>query len=331
MIYNSATELIGHTPLLRLNNLASALGLPFAPLAKLEYLNPAGSTKDRAALFMIDEAERNGQLQKGGTIIEPTSGNTGVGLSMICAIRGYRLILTMPETMSQERISLLRAHDAEVVLTSAEEGMTGSVAKAQQLHDEIAGSIILGQFSNPANPQAHYATTAQELWEDTGGEITAVVAGIGTGGTICGIGRRLKELGDIKIIGYEPATSPLITEGKSGSHKLQGIGANFIPGNYDQEVVDEVLTVKNEDAIAMARLMAQTEGILVGFTGGGAISAACQLIRDRYQQPMVRQDHQPTTQNPQPATQNPQPPANIIAILPDGGERYLSTDLYQAI
>ena len=307
MIYNSATELIGRTPLLRLNNLASALGLPFAPLAKLEYLNPAGSTKDRAALFMIEEAERNGQLQKGGTIIEPTSGNTGVGLSMICAARGYRLILTMPETMSKERIALLKAHGAEVILTSGEQGMTGSVAEAQRLQSEIEGSIILGQFSNPANPQAHYETTAQELWNDTNGNITAVVAGIGTGGTICGIGRRLKELGNIKIIGYEPATSPMITKGISGSHKLQGIGANFIPENYDRDVVDEVVTVSNEDAVAMARLMAKTEGILVGFTGGGAISAACQLIKN---------------------TNLHQPAANIIAILPDGGERYLSTDLF---
>ena len=307
MIYNSATELIGRTPLLRLNNLASVLGLPFAPLAKLEYLNPAGSTKDRAALFMIEEAERNGQLQKGGTIIEPTSGNTGVGLSMICAARGYRLILTMPETMSKERIALLKAHGAEVILTSGEQGMTGSVAEAQRLQSEIEGSIILGQFSNPANPQAHYETTAQELWNDTNGNITAVVAGIGTGGTICGIGRRLKELGNIKIIGYEPATSPMITKGISGSHKLQGIGANFIPENYDRDVVDEVVTVSNEDAVAMARLMAKTEGILVGFTGGGAISAACQLIKN---------------------TKPHQPAANIIAILPDGGERYLSTDLF---
>ena len=305
MIKESILELIGSTPMLKMKRLATAMKIDVAPMAKLEYLNPAGSIKDRTALFMIEDAEKRGILMPGATIIEPTSGNTGVGLSLICAVKGYKLILTMPDTMSAERINLLRAHGAEVVLTDGTKGMNGAVAESEQLNKEIKGSVILGQFINKSNPLAHYSTTANEIWNDTNGKVDAVIAGIGTAGTLCGIGKRLKELNpEIKIIGFEPASSPLITQGKSGSHKLQGIGANFIPDIYDATVVDEVRTVTNEDAIATTRLIAQTEGILTGYTGGAATFCAAEVIRE------YPEFH------------------NVVAILPDGGERYLTTDLY---
>lgn len=305
MIKESILELIGSTPMLKMKRLATAMKIDVAPMAKLEYLNPAGSIKDRTALFMIEDAEKRGILMPGATIIEPTSGNTGVGLSLICAVKGYKLILTMPDTMSVERINLLRAHGAEVVLTDGTKGMNGAVAESERLNKEIKGSVILGQFTNKSNPLAHYSTTANEIWNDTNGKVDAVIAGIGTAGTLCGIGKRLKELNpEIKIIGFEPASSPLITQGKSGSHKLQGIGANFIPDIYDATVVDEVRTVTNEDAIATTRLIAQTEGILTGYTGGAATFCAAEVIREY---PEIH---------------------NVVAILPDGGERYLTTDLY---
>ena len=305
MVKESILELIGSTPMLKMKRLATAMKIDVAPMAKLEYLNPAGSIKDRTALFMIEDAEKRGILMPGATIIEPTSGNTGVGLSLICAVKGYKLILTMPDTMSVERINLLRAHGAEVVLTDGTKGMNGAVAESERLNKEIKGSVILGQFTNKSNPLAHYSTTANEIWNDTNGKVDVVIAGIGTAGTLCGIGKRLKEHNpEIKIIGFEPASSPLITQGKSGSHKLQGIGANFIPDIYDATVVDEVRTVTNEDAIATTRLIAQTEGILTGYTGGAATFCAAEVIREY---PELH---------------------NVVAILPDGGERYLTTDLY---
>lgn len=305
MITDNIIQLIGNTPMLRASNFAARMGSNIAPLAKLEYLNPAGSIKDRTALSMIEDAERQGILKPGATIIEPTSGNTGVGMSMICAVKGYRLILTMPDTMSMERINLLRAHGAEVVLTDGTKGMDGAVAESEKLKNEIDGAVILGQFVNPANPLAHYTSTAEEIWADTQGKIDAVIAGIGTAGTLCGIGKRLKELNPkVKIIGVEPASSPLITKGVSGPHKLQGIGANFIPKIYDANVVDCVEAITNEDAITASRLFAQTEGILIGYTGGAALVCAIKVIKEN---PSFK---------------------NVVAILPDGGERYLSTDLY---
>lgn len=305
MITDNIIQLIGNTPMLRASNFAARMGSEIAPLAKLEYLNPAGSIKDRTALSMIEDAERQGILKPGATIIEPTSGNTGVGMSMICAVKGYRLILTMPDTMSMERINLLRAHGAEVVLTDGTKGMDGAVAESEKLKNEIDGAVILGQFVNPANPLAHYTSTAEEIWADTQGKVDAVIAGIGTAGTLCGIGKRLKELNPkVKIIGVEPASSPLITVGVSGPHKLQGIGANFIPKIYDANVVDCVEAITNEDAITASRLFAQTEGILIGYTGGAALVCAIKVIKEN---PSFK---------------------NVVAILPDGGERYLSTDLY---
>lgn len=305
MITDNIIQLIGNTPMLRASNFAARMGSDIAPLAKLEYLNPAGSIKDRTALSMIEDAERQGILKPGATIIEPTSGNTGVGMSMICAVKGYRLILTMPDTMSMERINLLRAHGAEVVLTDGTKGMDGAVAESEKLKNEIDGAVILGQFVNPANPLAHYTSTAEEIWADTQGKVDAVIAGIGTAGTLCGIGKRLKELNPkVKIIGVEPASSPLITKGVSGPHKLQGIGANFIPKIYDANVVDCVEAITNEDAITASRLFAQTEGILIGYTGGAALVCAIKVIKEN---PSFK---------------------NVVAILPDGGERYLSTDLY---
>ncbi len=303
-ICDSLTDLIGHTPLLRLERWADAWGLPCAPLAKLEMMNPAGSVKDRTALWMIDDAEKRGVLTAGGTIIEPTSGNTGVGMAMISRVKGYRVILTMPDTMSKERIGLLKAYGAEVVLTPGKDGMAGSIAEAERLNMEIEGSVILGQFDNPSNPQAHYDSTAEEIWKDTGGQVDAFVAGIGTGGTLCGTARRLKELnGGVYIIGVEPASSPMIAEGRSGAHKLQGIGANFVPGNYDGSVVDEVMGIEDDDAIRAARLLAEKEGLLCGFSGGAALVAAGRRIRRTGE-------------------------GNVVVVLPDGGERYLSTELF---
>ncbi len=300
------TDLIGNTPLLRLNNYSRTSGLSTAPLAKLEYFNPAGSVKDRAALYMILDAEERGILKPGATIIEPTSGNTGVGLAFICTVRGYKLMLTMPDTMSRERMSLLKAYGADLVLTPGKEGMAGSIAKAQELCNSIDGAVILQQFENCANPQAHYCTTAEEIWRDTEGKIDAFVACVGTGGTISGTARRLKELApSIKVIGVEPASSPVLNGGEKGAHKIQGIGAGFIPAIYDAAVVDEVFCVTDEEAMSAARALAATEGVLTGFSSGAALHAASELIR-----------------------RGGYDGKNVVVLLPDGGERYLSTELF---
>ncbi|MBQ3152060.1 MAG: cysteine synthase A [Bacteroidaceae bacterium] len=305
-IADTIIDLIGNTPLLRVNNFSRAEGLSTAPLAKLEYFNPAGSVKDRAALYMILDAEERGLLKPGATIIEPTSGNTGVGLAFICTTRGYKLILTMPDTMSRERMSLLKAYGAQLILTPGKEGMAGSIAKAQELCDTIEGAVILQQFENGANPAAHYNTTAEEIWRDTEGNIDAFVACVGTGGTISGTARRLKELNpSIKVIGVEPAASPVLNGGEKGTHKIQGIGAGFIPSIYDASVVDEVFCVTDEEAMSATRMLAATEGVLTGFSSGAALHAAAELIR-----------------------RGGYDGKNVVALLPDGGERYLSTELY---
>ena len=305
-IADTITELIGNTPVLRVNNYAAAEKLGCAPLAKLEYFNPAGSVKDRAALYMVLDAERRGVLKPGATIVEPTSGNTGVGLAFVCSTRGYKLLLTMPETMSRERMSLLKAYGAQLVLTPGADGMAGSIAKAQELCDTIEGAVILQQFENKANPEAHYCTTAEEIWRDTDGAVDVFVACVGTGGTISGTAKRLKELNSaIKVVGVEPASSPVLTGGKKGAHKIQGIGAGFIPAIYDATVVDEVVRVTDEDAMRAAKQLAATEGVLVGFSSGAALSAAANLVRrGGYEK------------------------KNVVVLLPDGGERYLSTDLF---
>ncbi len=305
-IANVITELIGNTPLLRVNNFARAEGLDCAPLAKLEYFNPAGSVKDRAALFMVLDAEKRGILKPGATIVEPTSGNTGVGLAFVCSTRGYNLILTMPDTMSRERMSLLKAYGAQLVLTPGSEGMAGSIAKAEELCATIEGAVILQQFENNSNPEAHYNTTAEEIWRDTDGKVDIFVACVGTGGTISGTARRLKELNpNIKVVGVEPAASPVLSGGKKGAHKIQGIGAGFIPSIYDATVVDEVICVTDEEAINAARQLATSEGVLVGYSSGAALSAAAKIVRKG--ECNVK---------------------NIVVLLPDGGERYLSTDLF---
>ncbi len=305
-IADAITDLIGNTPLLRLNNFSQREGLAVAPLAKLEYFNPAGSVKDRAALYMILDAEERGILKPGATIIEPTSGNTGVGLAFICTTRGYRLILTMPDTMSRERMSLLKAYGANLVLTPGKDGMAGSIAKAQELCESIEGAVILQQFENSANPQSHYCTTAEEIWRDTDGKIDAFVACVGTGGTISGTARRLKELNPaIRVIGVEPASSPVLNGGEKGAHKIQGIGAGFVPAIYDATVVDEVLCVTDEEAMTAARTLAATEGVLTGFSSGAALHAATELVR--------RGGYEAK---------------NVVVLLPDGGERYLSTELF---
>lgn len=305
-IADTIIDLIGNTPLLRVNNFSRAEGLSTAPLAKLEYFNPAGSVKDRAALYMILDAEERGLLKPGATIIEPTSGNTGVGLAFICTTRGYKLILTMPDTMSRERMSLLKAYGAQLILTPGKEGMAGSIAKAQELCDAIEGAVILQQFENSANPEAHYNTTAEEIWRDTEGNIDAFVACVGTGGTISGTARRLKELNpSIKVIGVEPAASPVLNGGEKGAHKIQGIGAGFVPSIYDASVVDEVFCVTDEEAMSATRMLAATEGVLTGFSSGAALHAAAELIR-----------------------RGGYDGKNVVVLLPDGGERYLSTELY---
>lgn len=302
-IANDLTELIGKTPLVKLNKLNHTQ----ADIAiKLEYFNPANSVKDRAAFQMLTDAEKAGKINKDTIIIEPTSGNTGIGLAMICAIRGYRIILTMPETMSKERRMLLGAYGAELVLTSGSEGMQGAVNKALELHEKYPNSFIPSQFDNPSNPKAHYLTTANEIWEDTDGKADIVVAGVGTGGTISGIGKRLKELNrNIKIVAVEPYSSQVLAGQKAGSHKIQGIGANFKPANFDSSVIDEIYPVTNEDSINTARDLTQKEGILSGFSGGANVYAALEIAKR---------------------------PENtgklIVAILPDCGERYLSSELY---
>ena len=293
MIVRNLLDLIGHTPMLEIQP-----GL----LLKLERFNPGGSVKDRTALAMIEDAEKSGVLTSGATIIEPTSGNTGVGLAWIGRLKGYRVILTMPETMSVERRNLLAAYGAELVLTPGSEGMKGAVAKAEQLCTETPNAVILGQFTNPANPAIHYATTGQEIWEDTAGQVDVFIAGVGTGGTVSGVGRALKEKNMlVEIIAVEPASSPVLTEGHAGPHKIQGIGANFVPETYQQAYVDRVLTVSDEEAFAAARSLAKDHGLLVGISSGAAYAAALQLTR----QPEYKGK-------------------NIVALLPDTGERYLS-------
>ena len=305
-IAQSLTDLIGHTPLLQINKLSAKAGAKARILAKLEYFNPAGSIKDRAAYSMIIEAEKAGTLKPGATIIEPTSGNTGVGLAMVAAVRGYKLILTMPETMSLERRRLLQARGAELVLTPGSTGMAGAVAKAEELRDQIPGSVILQQFDNPANPLAHEKTTALEILEDTDNQVDFLVAGVGTGGTISGTAKALKaKLPHLKAIAVEPASSPLLSGGQAGPHKIQGIGANFIPGNFNKEVVDEIITITNDDAMETARALSAQEGLLVGISSGAAMAAALQVAQ--------RSENADKT---------------IVVILPDTGERYLSTELF---
>ncbi len=305
-IYNSVTELIGRTPLLRLNNFEKNNSLNSRILAKLERFNPAGSVKDRVALSMIIDAEQKGLIKKGATIIEPTSGNTGIGIACVAAARGYKAVIVMPESMSVERRKLISAYGAEIVLTDASLGMSGAIAKAEELKETIEGSIIAGQFVNPANPKAHIETTGPEIWEDTDGSIDIFVAGIGTGGTITGIGEYLKSKNqNIKIVGVEPASSPLLTKGVSGAHGLQGIGANFIPEILNKEIYDEIITVADDEAYTSGREIAATEGVLVGITSGAALFAAKQLAK--------RPENRGKT---------------IVVLLADTGERYLSTDMF---
>ena len=305
-IFKQLTELIGNTPLLELSSYAKSKAAAAKLVAKLEYFNPAGSVKDRIALSMIEDAESQGILKPGATIIEPTSGNTGVGLAFVSAAKGYKLTLTMPETMSLERRNLLKALGATLVLTPGSEGMKGAIAKALALRAETPGAIILQQFDNPSNPEIHYRTTAEEVWRDTDGKIDIFVSGVGTGGTVSGAGKRLKELKpDVKVIAVEPADSPVLSGGNPGPHKIQGIGAGFVPKNYDASVIDRIITVSNDDAIRTSRELAKTEGLLVGISSGAAAFAANSLALD------------PENKG-----------KNIVVILPDTGERYLSTILY---
>ena len=306
-IKESALELIGGTPILKLNNYSKKAGVTQATiLAKLEYLNPAGSVKDRVAAAMIKDAEKKGILKEGATIIEPTSGNTGIGLAAVAAAKGYRTILTLPDTMSVERRNLLKAYGAELVLTEGAKGMKGAIAKAEELRDSIEGAVILGQFVNPANPAVHKATTGPEIWEQTDGKVDIFVAGVGTGGTVTGVGEYLKEKNpNIKIVAVEPATSPVLSKGTSGSHKIQGIGAGFVPEVLNTKIYDEVLPIENEDAFTEGRAFAVSEGILVGISSGAALKAATILAK-----------------RPENAGKT------IVALLPDSGDRYLSTPLF---
>ena len=304
-IYHSVSQLVGNTPLLSVDNYVRQRQLPATILAKLERFNPAGSAKDRIALEMLDQAEATGALQPGGTVIEPTSGNTGIGLAAMAVARGYRVILTMPASMSAERRAMLKAYGAELVLVETG-GMAGAVTKAEKLATSIPGSFIPSQFDNPANPAAHYKTTGPEIWRDAEGHVDIFVAGAGTGGTISGVGRYLKEQNpSIRIVAVEPASSPLLSQGHAGPHGLQGIGANFVPGNYDSSVVDEIVTVTDEDAYRTGRLLARTEGVMAGITSGAALWAADELAR--------RPENKGKT---------------IVALLPDDGNRYLSTPLW---
>ena len=306
-IVESSLELVGKTPLLKLNRYTAKNGITDATiLAKLEYLNPAGSVKDRIALAMIEDAEKKGILKEGATIIEPTSGNTGIGLAAVAAARGYKAILTLPETMSVERRNLLKASGAELVLTDGSKGMKGAIAKAEELKESIPGSVILGQFVNPANPAVHKATTGPEIWDQTDGKVDIFVAGVGTGGTITGVGEYLKEQNpDVKIVAVEPATSPVLSKGTPGAHKIQGIGAGFVPDVLNTKVYDEVITIENEDAFAEGRKFAVSEGILVGISSGAALKAAGILAS--------RPENKGKT---------------IVVLLPDSGDRYLSTPLF---
>ena len=305
-IANSVLELIGSTPLVRLSNLEKLSGGKAEVVAKVESFNPGGSVKDRIAIAMIEAAEKDGRLRPGGVIIEPTSGNTGVGLALASAVKGYQLILTMPETMSIERRRIVQAYGAKVELTPGKDGMKGAIAKAQQLLAEIPGAIILQQFENPANPQAHRLRTAEEIWKDTEGKVDIFVAGVGTGGTLSGTGSRLKELNpNVEIFAVEPASSPVLSGGQSGPHKIQGIGAGFVPANFYREVVSEIIRVKDEDAVATSRLLASKEGLLSGISSGAAAYAALQV-----------------------ASRPENAGKRILVLLPDTGERYLSTILY---
>lgn len=306
-IYKKITDLIGNTPLLELENIEKANDLNATLLAKLEYFNPAGSVKDRVAKAMIDDAEAKGILKAGSVIIEPTSGNTGIGLASVAAARGYRLIITMPETMSVERRNLMKAYGAELVLTEGSKGMKGAIEKADELAAEIPDSFIPSQFTNPTNPVAHQKTTGVEIWNDTNGKVDIFVAGVGTGGTISGVGAYLKSQNpDVKIVAVEPKSSPVLSEGVAGSHKIQGIGAGFVPETLNTEIYDEIITVENEDAFATGRTVARTEGVLIGISSGAALWAAIQLAK--------RPENKGKT---------------IVALLPDTGERYLSTPMFE--
>ena len=306
-IIESALELIGNTPLMKLNNYAKKTGVTNATLlAKLEYLNPAGSVKDRVALAMIEDAEKKGLLKPGATIIEPTSGNTGIGLAAVAAAKGYKAILTLPDTMSMERRNLLKAYGAEIVLTEGAKGMKGAIAKAEELNKEIQGSIILGQFVNPANPKAHKETTGPEIWNQTDGKVDIFVAGVGTGGTLSGVGEFLKSKNpNVKIVAVEPATSPVLSKGTAGAHKIQGIGAGFVPDTLNTKIYDEVIAIENEDAFTEGKNFAVSEGILVGISSGAALKAASIL-----------------------AARPENKGKNIVVLLPDSGDRYLSTPLF---
>ena len=305
-IYQKITDLIGGTPLLELANYEKKNNLEATVLGKLEYFNPAGSVKDRIAKAMVDEAEQEGKLKEGSVIIEPTSGNTGIGLAALAAAKGYRIILTMPESMSVERRNILKAYGAEIVLTEASKGMKGAIAKADELAKEIDGAVILGQFVNPANPAVHKATTGPEIWDQTDGKVDIFVAGVGTGGTLTGVGEYLKEQNpDVKIVAVEPATSPVLSKGTAGAHKIQGIGAGFVPDTLNTKIYDEVITIENEDAFTEGRAFAHSEGILVGISSGAALKAATILAE--------RPENKGKT---------------IVALLPDSGDRYLSTALF---
>ena len=305
-IAKQLTDLIGNTPLLELNKFSASKGISTPLIAKVEYFNPGGGVKDRIALAMIEDAEQKGILKPGATIIEPTSGNTGVGLALVSAVRGYHLILTMPETMSVERRNLVKAYGAEVRLTSGKDGMPGAIREAEALRDSIPGSVILQQFENPANPAKHYATTGVEIWNDTDGAVDIFVAGVGTGGTVSGVGKALKEKNpNVKVIAVEPASSPVLNGGQSGPHKIQGIGAGFVPKTYDASIIDEVIDVDNDDAIRTGRQLAREEGLLVGISSGAAAFAAAQV-----------------------AARPENKGKKVVVLLPDTGERYLSTVLY---
>ena len=306
-IYKSVIELIGNTPILEAQNFSKKFNVNAKILVKLEYFNPAGSVKDRIAKAMIEKAEKDGVLKKGSVIIEPTSGNTGIGLASVAAAKGYRAILTMPETMSVERRNLLKAYGAEIVLTDGAKGMKGAIAKADELAKEIPNSFIPGQFVNPENPKMHYLTTGPEIWEDTAGAVDAFIAGVGTGGTLSGVGKFLKEKNPaVKIIAVEPATSPVLSQGKAGAHKIQGIGAGFVPDTLDTNIYDEIIAVENEDAFKFGREFSRAEGVLIGISSGAALAAAVQIAaRAEFKN------------------------KNIVVLLPDTGDRYLSTDLFK--
>ena len=306
-IYTSADQLIGHTPLLELTHIEAAEGLQAKVLAKLEYFNPAGSVKDRIAKAMIDDAEAKGILKPGSVIIEPTSGNTGIGLASVAAARGYRIIIVMPETMSVERRQLMKAYGAELVLSDGAKGMKGAIAKAGEIAAQTPGSFIPGQFVNPANPKAHYETTGPEIWEDTDGQVDIFVAGVGTGGTLTGTGKFLKEQNpNVKVVAVEPASSPVLSKGVAGAHKIQGIGAGFVPDVLDTKIYDEIITVENDDAFATGKLVGHSEGVLVGISSGAAVWAGIQLAK--------RPENKGKT---------------VVVLLPDTGDRYLSTPLFQ--